>query len=85
MRHNRYDRINDRMLSRIERVTDRMTREFKNTNPFDKEPVSDDEMIRRYDGTTKEQWMELMNTHDPADVEQYKNEMENLKRRRGYA
>lgn len=33
------------MLARIERVTDRMTREFKDTNPFDKEPVSKEEIM----------------------------------------
>ena len=45
MRRNRFDRIGDRMLSRIERVTDGMTREFKDTNPYDKEPVSDEELM----------------------------------------
>lgn len=85
MKRNRFDRINDRMLARIERVTDRMTREFKDTNPFDKELVSDDEKIQRYDNTTQEQWMGLMTTHTPADVEEYKNSMEDLKRRKRYA
>ena len=64
-------------------VTEELRKKFKKTKPFRMEPVSDNEMIRRYDSMTQEQWTELMNTHSQDEVGGYKNEMENLKIRRG--
>jgi len=81
---NRFDKINDRILTRIERVTDKWAKDFKGTTPFDKEPVSDKELIERYDGMTPEQWAELQMTHNPEDLENYRNKMENLKIKGGY-
>lgn len=49
MRKNRYDRIMDKMLNRIERVTDKMADEHKGTNPFDKEKMSRDDLLLEYE------------------------------------
>ncbi len=75
----------DILVERQKWTKEELRKRFKKTRPFRMEPVSDDELMRRYDNTTQEQWTELMTTHDPADVENYKNSMEDLKRRRGYA
>lgn len=78
------DETVDILVERQKWTKEELRRRFKKTRPFRMEPISDDEMIQRYDATTPEQWVELMTTHDPAEVEAYKNEMEELKRRRGY-
>ena len=49
MRKNRYDRIMDKMLNRIERVTDKMSADMKGTNPFDKEKMSRDDLLLEYE------------------------------------
>ena len=74
----------DILVERQRWTKEELRKRFKKTRPFRTEPISDDELIQRYDNTTQEQWMELMSTHDPAEVEAYKNEMENMKIRRGH-
>ena len=83
MKKNRYDRINDKILNRIERVSARMTREFKGANPFDKEPVSKEEILYYYNQLTPEKMNELIQTHGRDTVNQMIAEMEGLKRRKG--
>ena len=73
----------DILVERQRWTKEELRKRFKKTRPFRMEPVSDDELIQRYDNTTQEQWAELMTTHDPAEVEEYKNTMENMKIRRG--
>jgi hypothetical protein len=48
MKEGRYDRVLARMLTRVERVSDRVTSEFKGTRPFDKKPVSTVDQIAQY-------------------------------------
>ncbi len=73
----------DILVERQRWTKDELRKRFKKTKPFRMEPVSDNELIKRYDSMTQEQWAELMNTHSQDEVEGYKNEMENMKIRRG--
>lgn len=50
----RYDRILAKMMSRIERVSDRVAKDFKGTSPFDKEELSVKERIYKYNQITPE-------------------------------
>ena len=77
------DETVDILVERQRWTKDELHKRFKRTRPFRMEPVSDNEMIQRYDSMTQEDWVELMNTHPQDEVEGYKNSMENLKIRRG--
>ena len=74
-----WDLTVDILVDRQKDTRVELKKRFKKTRPFRTEPISDDELIQKYDAMTQEQWMELMTTHNPADVEEYKNTMENLK------
>jgi len=82
MRKNRYDRIMDKMLNRIERVSDKMAKEFKGTNPFDKEPVSNDEALYEYENMGYEKFEQIANTQGLEAAVGWRDEMEALKQRR---
>ncbi len=73
------------LVERQRDVKEELRKRFKKTKPFQMEPVSDNEMIRRYDSMTQENWIELMSTHPQEEVEDYRNKMEDLKRRKRYA
>ena len=77
------DETVDILVERQRWTKEELRKRFKRTRPFRMEPVSDNEMIQKYDNMTQEQWVELMNTHPQDEVEDYKNSMENLKIRRG--
>ena len=77
------DETVDILIERQRWTKEELRRRFKRTRPFRMEPVSNDELIRRYDNMTQEDWMELMAAQDPEEVENYRNEMETLKIRRG--
>lgn len=84
MRENRYDKILAKMTNRIERVSDKMAREFKNTNPFDQERIPDNERIMTYfdflDNPEVEQ--EWRMTAGDAAIDKYHLDMRELINRR---
>lgn len=84
MKRNRYDRISDKMLARIERVTNRMTREFKGTVPFDKEPVSEDKQLAEYMNMNTQMMDERMQRDGAEATNMWIENMENLKNKRGW-
>jgi len=83
MRENRYGRIQNIMLNRIERVTDKMAGEFKDTNPFDKEPVSNDDLLMEYETQGFETFSQIADTQGLDAAVNYRDKMEQLKTRRG--
>ena len=85
MKKNRYDRIMDKMLNRIERVTDKMAGEFKGTNPFDKKPVSNDDLLLEYETKGFETFSQIANEQGLDAAIAYRDKMEQLKTRRNYA
>ena len=76
------DLVIDELLRRRGLVKALLRKEYKSVKPLRMEPVSNDELIQRYDSMTQEQWMELMSTRSPKEIEDYRNKMENLKMRR---
>lgn len=71
----------DGVVEVVNEVSDSFTKEFKGTNPFDKEPVSEEEALRKYNATTTEQFDELVQTHGVDAMSEYVNKMEELNRR----
>jgi len=82
MRLNRYDRIQNIMLNRIERVTDKFAKEFKGTNPFDKKPVSNDDLLLEYETKGFETFSQIADTQGLDAAVEYRDKMEQLKIRR---
>ena len=76
------DLVIDELLRRRGLVKALLQKDYKSVKPLRMEPVSNDELIQRYDSMTQEQWMELMTTQSPEEIENYRNKMENLKMRR---
>lgn len=85
MKKNRYDRVTDRMLARIERVSDKMTQEFKNTNPYDKEPISEDQQLSEYMAMTPETMDERLQRDGIEATNAWIEEMEDIKAKQQYA
>ena len=77
------DLVIDELMRIRGQVKNLLRKEYKSVRPLRMEPVSNDELLRRYDSLTQEQWGEIMRTQDPADIDEYRNKMENLKIRRG--
>ena len=77
------DETVDILIERQRAVKTELRSRFKKTRPFRMEPVSDDELMQKYDAMTSEQWRELMTTYSSEDIEDYRNKMETLKIRRG--
>ena len=71
VRKNRYDRIMDLMMTRIERVSDRMALEFKGTNPFDKEPVDKKQALFNWSTLDPEVQNQLRQTMGNEGIEDY--------------
>jgi len=82
MGRNRYDRINDRILRRIERVSSRMTKEFEGSNPFDKEKVDNNTLLYTYNTKGYEIFAQKAEREGMESAIAYRDEMEELKRRK---
>ena len=48
MKRNRQDLVMDKIIGHVEKVTDHYTKEFKDTNPFDQEPVKVEDQLYDY-------------------------------------
>ena len=81
-KENKGDLVIDEMARRLRLARGVIQRDYRGTKPLRMEPVSNDELIQRYDNMTQEQWLELMSTRSPEEIEAYRNNMENLKMRR---
>ena len=66
----------------IEEVSDSIAIEFKGKKPFDKEPVSNEEMLYHYNQLTPEQMDNLIQTKGRDAVNEMIYKMEQLKQRR---
>jgi len=83
MKENPYDRIAEKLESRMERLDTKIGSHFKDMKPFDKEPVSNDELLYIYENMTPEDMNYLLQTHSRDDINQKLYEMEKIKKRRG--
>lgn len=84
MEKNLYDQVLSGVFEVIEGVSDSIAKEFKKTNPFDKEPVSDADALYEYDNIRKDpnRINELLNQVGDEVVSKYFQEMENLRRKK---
>ena len=82
MKENLYDLALAGIGEIIEEVSESISKEFKGANPFDKEPISNDEMLLQYNMLTPDKMNELIQTHGREAVNQMIMEMETLKGKR---
>lgn len=67
----------------IERVSDSLATEFKGTKPFDKEIVSDADMLYDFNTRGFEIFTELANTQGLPKAVEYRDKMLQLKQKMG--
>ena len=82
MKINLYDSVLDGLDELIGEVSGSISMEFKGANPFDKEPVSNDELLLKYNMLTDENKQELIDTHGFDDFSEMTTSMEQIKQRR---
>ena len=61
MKPNPYDRISNRILDIVEKVSDKVAKEFKNTNPYDQVPMTDEEIMNQFNQLSLEEKMRIIN------------------------
>lgn len=71
MKENRYDRIMDKALKKVDSVTDKLSFEFKGTNPFDKETISTKKMAEYYQGLSDIEKQALMQRHGQVALDYF--------------
>ncbi len=81
MKENPYDRVVTKTQKRIESVSDRIARNFKGTNPFDKEPLDDKELVMSHDMLTPQDVKELIDYHGYETVNELFGEIEGIRSR----
>jgi len=60
MRENPYDRISNRTLEIVEKVSDRIAQIFKGTNPYDQSPMTKEEFMMRFNQMPLEERMQML-------------------------
>ncbi len=81
MKEGRYDRVLNKMMQRIEGVTDKLVGEFKSTKPFDTKPVSTKDRIYDYVQLTPQDIQFARQHFGNEVVDTYLQNMEKLLRR----
>ena len=61
MKPNPYDRISNRILDIVEKVSDKVAKEFKNTNPYDQVPMTNEEIMNNFNQLPLEGKIEILN------------------------
>ena len=75
----------ERLASSFTPITNKMADEHKGTNPFDKEPVSNDDLLMEYETKGFETFSQIANEQGLDAGIAYRDKMEQLKARRNYA
>ena len=81
MKDNIYDTVLERTVNRIDMVSDRISKNFKNVKPFNKQPVDPVEQVYQYNQLTPQMWSSLRQSMGDQIVNEYIYKMEDLKRR----
>ncbi len=76
------DLVVDELKVRQGLLRGELSKRFKRTKPFRMEPISDDEMLLRYDMMTTQDMEQLIATNGEEEVGMMIQEMEELKRRK---
>lgn len=85
MKKNLYDDALSGVSEIVELVSGAVAKEFKGAKPFDKEPVSEEQQLSEYMALTPETMDERLQRDGLEATNAYIEQMEELKRRRGYA
>ncbi len=78
-----YNSALDSITQIIEQVSDSIADEFKKTRPFDKQPVSNEELILNYQKITPEIEQAMRQAMGNLAVDNYKMKIQKLMSRRG--
>lgn len=82
MKENIYDLALEGISEIIEEVSESISREFKGTKPFDKEAISDEEMLYDYNTRGFEIFSQLADSQGLAQAVEYRDKMEEIKLKR---
>jgi len=76
MRDNPYDKALERTLGLIDKVSDKIGRDFKGVKPFGKEPISKKKLLEFYNQLTNEDMEYFIQEHGEETVNQFIQDME---------
>lgn len=79
MKSNIYDSVLEKTLARVEKATDSIAKNFKNVKPFDKEAVSNKEMLFWYNDLSRDDMIYLLKRHGGEKLNDFIYEMEQIK------
>lgn len=85
MKENPYDRVQAKIMARIESVTDRIANRYARVNPFGQEPISDRELIEYYRTLSPDDVQYLISRHGEQVVNAFLGEMQQKVWRKGNA
>ena len=85
MKENFFDNVLKKTLKRVDGATDRLSKQFKNVKPFDKEVIPKKELYSSYRMLTPEDMQALLQQHGPEVVDDFIKEMEEYGGRYGNA
>jgi len=77
-----FDLALDGISEIIEGVSDSLSKEFKTTNPFDKEKVSDEEQLYQYETQGYDMFKQIADSKGLEAAVMWRGDMEQLKARR---
>lgn len=81
MKQNKMDIVTDLVKKRMGIAFGEAQRQYKNTNPYRKEPIPDEERIQSYLSLTPDVEQELRQQFGDAPVEQMHSDMQELIKR----
>ena len=79
MKENVYDIALNKVLTRIDKATDRIASRFKGVVPFNKEPINQEELLRTYSSLNVSDMVRLIERHGVEKVGDFIKDMETAK------
>ena len=76
---NLWELVVDELTDRQRRTRTELQKRFKRTRPFRQVPISKDKVLAKYETLRPEQIDEMRGVYGEEVIEQFRNEMENLK------
>ena len=82
MKENIYDKALEKVLLRIDKATDRIAFQFKGVQPFNKEPMDKEKLLRSYESLATSDMVRFIERHGVEKVGDFIKDMETTKQRR---
>jgi len=78
------DRVLNKTLAKVERISDKIAERFKNVQPFDKEAVSEEELLYHYEMERQDPNLMLQRLQRDGweKTDKYIHDLEQLKQKR---